>query len=278
MSNSDETLIFLHLPKAGGMTLHRILAMRYPREKIYTFDGRAPFTDLGKFIARPSSERAQYRLLKGHVPFGLHQALPGPSTYITMLRDPVERVISHYYYARSSPDNKLFAQLNQPGTSLYEYVSQRMGAEVSNFQTRLLAGSSAKAVSRATLEQAKENLSQFFRVVGLTEEFDTTLLLLQRAFGWSTPFYLRENTTQDKLSGGESEPRARALIAELNALDIELYAYACQLFQAQCDAYGPNLQRDVARFRTRNRRYQQIVGPSKRWRERIRARFRSTAT
>ncbi len=40
-------------------------------------------------------------LLGGHLPFGIYQYLPSDSRYITFLRDPVERTLSHYYRARS---------------------------------------------------------------------------------------------------------------------------------------------------------------------------------
>lgn len=276
VSQSDETLIFLHLPKAGGMTLHRILERRYPHSRIYTFDGRKPLESVARFEALPETERARYRLLKGHVLFGLHRAVPNPSTYITLLRDPVERVISQYYYAKSRPEHYLYARLNQEGMSLYEYAARRTTPEISNQQTSLLAGLSTRKwdtmPTQDTLRQAQENLKTHFRVVGLTEQFDTSLLLLKRAFGWGMPFYLRENVTSEKPKGAEIEPRARELLAELNALDLELYAFARELFDAQCTAYGSALAADVKQFRSRNQIYQRVMGPAMGWWQRLRAR------
>lgn len=269
----DETLIFLHIPKAGGMTLNRILEQRYPREQIYSLEGERPRQAIQRFMALPETERAHYRLLKGHVLYGLHEAVPRPCTYIALLRDPVERVISQYYYARSRPDHYLYARLNQIGMTLYEYVARDVTPEISNQQTAMLAGQGVAdrntPLTLESLARAKHNLQTHFRVVGLTEEFDTSLLLLQRAFGWKMPLYLRENVTSEKPKGAQIDLRARELLAERNVLDVELYALARELFEAQCRAYGGRLGADLARFREWNARYQQIAGPLMRWRRQM---------
>jgi hypothetical protein len=277
MSNSDETLIFLHMPKAGGTTLHHILERQFPWKQIYTFDGNKPYLDVERFRNLPQAERARYRLLKGHIWFGLHTAVPNPSTYFTLLRDPVERVISQYYYAKSLPTHYMYQRLNQKGISLYEYAAQRMTPEIANQQTGKLAGQHvrtwAQQPTRETLELAKQNLQMHFRVVGLTEYFDTTLMLLQRAFGWKTLLYLHENVTKEKPKRTEIDTRARELLMELNALDVELYTFVQGLFDAQCRAYGNTLDTDLAQFRQRNARYQQFVGPWIRLRRTLANRF-----
>jgi hypothetical protein len=266
----DETLIYLHLPKTAGMTLHRILERRYPRAQTYTFDGKRPRRDVERFQALPIEQRARFRLLKGHVVFGLHQAVPGAATYMTLLRDPVERVISQYYYAKSQPNHYLYVRLNRDGVDLFEYAARRMTPELSNQQTSMLGGprgtSREKSPTRETLDRAMENLRTHFCVVGLTEEFDASLLLMQRTFGWRTPFYQRENVTGSKPPGAEIDPRARELLTELNQLDLELYAFARARFEADWRAIGEQREAQLGRFRAWNQRYQRLVTPLKRWR------------
>ena len=273
----DDTLIFLHLPKAGGMTLHFILEQRYPRERIFTFDGTRPHQSVERFQKMSEAQRAEYRLLKGHVVYGVHRAVPRPCTYITLLRDPVERVISQYYYAKSRPEHHLYARLNQPGMTLYEYAAQFVTPEISNQQTSMLAGirvsESQQTPARELVALAKEHLETHFRVVGLMEEFDTSMLLLQRAFGWSRLFYLRENVAREKPAPTQIDVRTRELLAEQNALDAELYVFARELFERQCRAYGDNLARDLAQFQKWNALYQRVVGPLTQFRKRAGARL-----
>jgi hypothetical protein len=154
--------------------------------------------------------------------------------------------------------------------TLYEYAARRVTPESENQQTAMLGGHAlGPSLSRETLEIAKQHLKTYFRVVGLTEHFDASLLLLGRALAWGMPFYLRENVTREKPIEAEIEPRARAVIAELNALDLELYAFARELFEYQCRAYGEGLSQDLARFRKWNERYQQIVQPVTRLRQKV---------
>ena len=40
-------------------------------------------------------------MFKGHMLFGLHAILPQPATYITVVREPVDRVISSFYFMRN---------------------------------------------------------------------------------------------------------------------------------------------------------------------------------
>src|SRR5438874_1730089 len=107
MSTRDEVLLFLHIPKTGGSTLSKILERQYPRAQTLTLDDQK----IAQFKTLPVAERGRYCLVKGHLHFGLHHFIPRPSTYITLLREPVERVLSFYHYARSTPDHYLYTQL-----------------------------------------------------------------------------------------------------------------------------------------------------------------------
>ena len=40
------------------------------------------------------------RYLSGHVPFGVHRVFDRPARYITVLRNPVERVVSSFYFQK----------------------------------------------------------------------------------------------------------------------------------------------------------------------------------
>src|SRR5207244_11539849 len=104
-----------------------------------------------------------------------------------------------------------------------------------NGQTRQLAGDEwedpQRVVTRAALDRAQANLTHF-RVVGLLEEFDASLLLLRRAFGWHWPFYVKENVTKEKPDETFLEAETLGLIHEAHRLDLELYEYARKIGRA----------------------------------------------
>ena len=89
--------------------------------------------------------------------------------------------------------------------------------------------------TRASLEQAKLNLKSYF-VVGLTEEFDASVRLMSQRFGWKVKSYAKKNVTRTKPrddASDASDAETLALLRAANALDIELYRFARELFQAQ---------------------------------------------
>jgi hypothetical protein len=255
MPNRNETLIFLHIPKAGGSTISKILEQQYSRAETLTLDDRE--RQIAQLKALPAAQRGQYRLIQGHLFFGLHRFIPRASTYITFLRRPVERVLSFYYYARSTPDHYLYPLVTTERLSLKTLLAREVTLELRNEQTRLLAGDEwedpQRIVTRAALELAKANLRTHFRVVGLLEEFDASLLLLRRTFDWDLPFYVKENVTKEKPDDTFLDAETRGLIEEANRLDLELYEYARNLFNEQCRAAGDSFAEELCHFRRSNR-------------------------
>ena len=254
MSSRSETLIFLHIPKAGGTTLYKILERHYARAQTLTFDGRDGQT--AWFGTLPAARRGRYRLIKGHLYFGLHRLIAGASTYITFLRNPVERILSFYYYARSHPDHYLYPVLATQGLDLKTLLAREVTLELFNEQTRLLAGDEwedpQRPVTRDALARAQANLRTHFRVVGLTEEFDASLLLLHHALGWRLPIYTKENVTQNKPDGTSLDAETRTLIKDANRFDLELYEYARELFEEQRRAAGNSFAAELNHFQSLN--------------------------
>ena len=146
-----------------------------------------------------------------------------------MLRDPVERTISHYYWLKArNPEFRL---------SLAEALES--GEIHDNLQTRVLAAdvSPAGELPGSALERAARALERF-DVVGLTEQFDASLALMHRAFGWARLPHARVNVTKDRRPRRKIDPETIALIERHNALDAKLYRRAEKLFARQIRRQG----------------------------------------
>src|SRR5215211_4471350 len=91
----SKTVIFIHNPKTGGRTLRRITDRQYEPNDIIVVPGEHyhPST-VEQYLAVPGKDHP--RLIRGHIPFGIHGLIPVEFAYITLLREPVNRVLSQY--------------------------------------------------------------------------------------------------------------------------------------------------------------------------------------
>ncbi len=208
----------------------------------------------------PDAERGRLQLIEGHLPYGIHEYLSQPCEYITILRDPVERMISHYYYVLRSPEHYLYNTVTTQKIGLKEYVLGGLSPELDNGQVRLICGCGRPlpygACSRQQLELAKQNLQHRFALVGFAERFDETLLLAARKFRWKDPYYVRQNVTENRPARKQVSAELIAAIEKVSSLDLELYAFAEDLFQdALRRQIGLFFSFQLARFRINNLRY-----------------------
>jgi hypothetical protein len=267
------TVIFVHIPKAAGTTMHHIMARQYDANRIYTMSRGQVYKAMEEFRKLSAQSRNELEAIKGHMYFGLHEFLSQPSTYFTLMRDPVERVISHYHFVLSRQAHHLHELVVSERIGLLDYIRNGISIEMDNGQTRLLAGIGSLddptnpdhsqavpfgACSETMLRKAKSHLEQYFSVVGLAEHFDETLILLRRAYQWRLPYYRTQNVTEDRPNRDSLSDEVLATIRQYNALDIELYNSAERLFAGLIYQYGDSFQRDLERFQAVNR----LIGKS----------------
>jgi hypothetical protein len=246
-----QALIFVHIPKTAGSTLNSIIVREYNPLQIAAVDGRFQRWAFHRMI-RWTPERLNVNdIYTGHMPFGLHKLMTREATYVTVLRKPVERVISEYFYRIGRRSHPL-ADRKIKGFSLREWVEKE---PYHNVQTKLLAGGSpgydymAGECSQAMLDTAKRNLNQSFSLVGLTERFDETLALCRLIFGWKVRRYAAQRVTRGKPRGEDISNDVRELIAHRNCFDVELYRYGVQLFEQTLGQYCGQMSQELEEVR-----------------------------
>lgn len=223
----DEQLCFIHIPKTAGTTLTSLLNSKFHQSKICPAEVWSEVVDI------PREELAQYQLFRGHFFYDIGDLLPRKPVYITMLRHPIERVISGYEFMRRNVPTRTEALLNHHKAktmSLMEYVSDLDNPSMANSQTRHLSLSSHKDDPEKWLAVAKQHLSEF-ACFGLVERFQDSMALLSHTFGWNPlAEYSNLMIGSRKLKQDQLEPEVIEMIARRNSLDLDLYNYAQELF------------------------------------------------
>jgi hypothetical protein len=271
--SQSPILVFMHIPKAAGVTLRQVIEGQYGAERVFVpqpqdeselvredwryLSGEAPLPFKGVLGYDPNvvprrwlaalGPEAMSRLyvVMGHLWFGIHDALPRPADYLTMLRDPIERVLSLYYYRKR--------RQGLTGT-LEDYLAAGRDFETNNGQTRYLCGRMEGVDVRFTtctaamLDLAKSRLHEHFSVVGLAERFDESVLLMARTFGWAFPFYERHNVNRLRPRGRQVSKRLRDRIEEENRFDLELHAFAGKLLEEKLASQSPPIGAEAVRW------------------------------
>lgn len=242
-AREDRGLFFLHIRKCAGTTLRAILRRQFPRESVY-----AP--NHADAVSLSEEQRRNVRLVMGHFPFGSHRGLAVPFDVLTMLRDPVDRVVSLYFYARGR-DSPLGRSV---GDMAFEEFA-RHHALASDDQVRMIAGEVDRLPDEDMLLSAKENLRDHIAAFGLHDRFDESVLLFRRRFGWAMPYYARRNVTPNRPAPGEVAAAVLRDIRRRNQLDEELVAFARELFTQRLALEGDALMSERRRFARVNGAY-----------------------
>ena len=202
---------------------------------------------------------------------------------MTILRDPVTRVVSHFFSFRRKylhlsvdefPDHMKYDYRNDMNLFFkhWDHVQSEYGVHnhCKNYQTYVID-------NNLDIDKAIDRIRNNFWFVGLVERFDEGLLLLRDQFkelGRSLDIkYVRQHVAAN-MAGGiyrESVQKAvrrqrkekkvlvtdeiREKIKEMNQLDYVLYKEAKKLFNERLNRYQGNMKADLSNYRRQRQQW-----------------------
>ncbi len=216
-------LLSMHIPKTAGTSFYQILQQAYGRNGVMRLDYRPA---LGQFIVKGKSYNsknlpARVCALHGHLNYKVISAyleLNEEIKIITWLRNPIERVISNYYYLLERLDDRFKVD------PLHPYTLDRMTKSLLEF---------------AKSNQEKNRLFKYFRgtdlgsfyFVGIIENFDEDIMELGKRLDWKTVKPVKQNVTLKKPSAVSAE--VYEAIKSMNHKDWNIYQQALAMRKAR---------------------------------------------
>ncbi len=259
--SANHTLIFIHVQKTAGTTLKHILNERYRGKTVATITRNLNHPDLNDillddFKSMPDYKKRKLKFVRGHIHFGIHEYVANPYNYITILRDPVDRVISLYYFILQNKNTQSQDYVDGvlQSKDLADYVAQGF-AGIDPVICQFLKKSELESITdrRRRLEVAKENLERNFSVIGDSARFDESLILVKRLLNWKiTPVYMKANVTKNRPLAGDLSQSAIDLIHQFHENDIEFYGFALGLMERQIRNAGADFSDEVVKLRLLN--------------------------
>ncbi len=250
---NQPRLVFLHVEKCAGTTLHAMLAPHFPADRICP----ERQDQLGDWTI---NELARYSLFSGHFDLACCRSIPGPLRLLTMLREPKARLLSLYYFWKSHrphPQRDLYDLLRLArACSAEEFFSHPTVVRhwsIRNAITGQMTRTSSTTLSpdalimrepEAALELAWRALREF-AAFGIVERFEASRLLFNRVLDLQMQPIAPQQVLSELVSSNEEfvrvprEPpgeRLLALLDPLTDIDRVLYARARALFEQRVAA------------------------------------------
>lgn len=214
-----DSLIFLHMTKtAGGSIKQSLEAAGDDRFLFRNFADNSGVAESGY-----AGRGGEYKLIFGHSIYGIHESLGLTPNYGVFLREPIARVVSHFYHLRNVDKGRV-GDMIRSHASIAHFFRDDFHWEFSNFMCRVVSGVGPKRIDEQELfELAKAKLDSF-RFVGFLEYLGYSLgclgALLDHDFGDLGV------VNQGRYGKREASPETMKKIFDLNLQDRKLYEYA----------------------------------------------------
>lgn len=254
---NSENIFFLHIPKCGGVSIGHAIASSYltlnlrndsgivnlnapiSRRVIEDTEGfhypsdtndDFPILDFREklmiyFMAQPNT-----RLITGHFLFSkvAYQKYGERFSFITVLRDPVKRWISSYFYNQFTAKDQL-----KVNDDIEAHIESHFGISQGNQLVKFIGGANKEGdyTSEKAINRAKENL-KLFKIVGFLENLDVFSKEFYDLFRVHLQIMKEnQNPAPKEYQKTTITPEILKRITEICQPDMQVYEYATDYFR-----------------------------------------------
>ena len=221
-----DFLLFHHLPKTAGTAVSSGLESYYGPENYKWFHG--PYG-----APEEITKGTNLKAVGGHfhLSHSKYHSIDRPLIMVTMFREPVDRVISNYYYLRANDQHHLHSIAVE--NTLREIYEKGLGQKM-QIENEIVRMVSNTAVAAKKLDSAKWMVDQY-TFFGLQEQTQVMELLFKRLFkaDFKIPI-LMARTKRPRTA--EVDLEVLGLIREHNRQDLDLYDYVKAAYEDKLES------------------------------------------
>ncbi len=252
-----EKIAFLHVPKCGGQSLNAAIKRHFPLKNMHinsiaSLDAAAMSYNLDYPVVDKYEDVLKFRehlllyfmnnhkdvsYIRGHFHFSekAYQSFHQKYYFITLLRHPVKRWISNYFFHRYKKEDSDYVKIEE---DLPEFLRTKRAQQDGQRLVQMIGGFdvSGNYASQQAIEHAKENLHKF-EVIGVLEYLDDFLTQFQKRFGARLRFPKKNvNPKSKSFIQAVITQEIEREIARICQPDLEVYRYAVENFVCNYDS------------------------------------------
>jgi len=222
-------LIFIHVPKTAGSSVREVfkgwfgsgLIPHYFNEATASPPGRDPRFDCHSFNA-PVCVYGHFNRNRG---FGVTDDYPDAMQFVTILRDPFEMAVSHYFYTLRASENWK-DRSRVPKDNLANHLRNASPNMLNHFPCAV------------TYENVWEVIESYFVEVGVTERLAESLQLIASALGKtsSSPSQIPRVNATERDTGNIDLAELRIEYRERFPLEFAVYDHVRWLIERRINS------------------------------------------
>lgn len=239
-------IVFLHIPKTGGTSVHEFLTAKFPKNEICP-------DRLNTLKEHTQDQLDKYSFFSGHYDIDSVAYIPGNKKIFTFLRDPKERLLSLYYFWRSHKEdyinkNGLAGPRAAKEMDLLNFLKCKEHEIPLNFNNYIARAFSGEMYcgpnneyiyhENEVIDVAKKNISSL-DTIGFMDNFDASYAMVIRQLGYTppeiTPHAMKGSKHQDpnreEITKQPLTDEIEDLIMKMTDLDYKIYNFAKSITQ-----------------------------------------------
>jgi len=229
-----QKILHFHIPKTGGIAIRHYFVDQLG-------EARVSPSVVGSRLSDALLRWDDLDVVSGHFLLRQGDRLPADRCGVTVLRNPIDRFLSEYFFAKSdNADRLLDTKLHALDLDTYldKLTEQEVQSASCQIEMLYALGTTSQDVlsSNEKLAAALRAIDKF-ELVGMQDELEDFACMLDARFSWSSKPLSFKNVTSQRLQSNALTPSQACKLKSLLGAEFELYEHARMIFRRKRREY-----------------------------------------